>query len=67
MVKESTRKNVLPKKRGRPATGKDPVLTLRAPPALTAEVEAWARRQRDRPSRSEALRRLIEIALKLNR
>jgi hypothetical protein len=40
------------------------MLTLRAPPALTAEVEAWAN---DRPSRSEALRRLVEIALKLNR
>jgi hypothetical protein len=67
MVKESTKKKVLPKKRGRPATGKDPILTLRAPPALTAEVEAWARRQPDRPSRSEALRRLVEIALRLGR
>jgi hypothetical protein len=67
MVKESTKKKVLPKKRGRPATGKDPVLTLRAPPALITEVEAWARRQPDRPSRSEALRRLLEIALKFNR
>jgi hypothetical protein len=67
MVKESTKKKVLPKKRGRPPTGKDPVLTLRAPPALTTEVEAWARRQPDRPSRSEALRRLVEIALKFNR
>jgi hypothetical protein len=43
------------------------MLTLRAPPALIAEVEAWANRQPDRPSRSEALRRLVEIALKLNR
>ena len=67
MAKESTKKKVIPKKRGRPATGKDPILTLRAPPALTAEVEAWARRQPDRPSRSEALRRLVEIALKLGR
>jgi hypothetical protein len=43
------------------------MLTLRAPPALIAEVEAWAKRQPDRPSRSEALRRLVEMALKLNR
>jgi hypothetical protein len=43
------------------------MLTLRAPPALTAKVEAWAGRQPDKPSRSEALRRLVEIALKLNR
>jgi hypothetical protein len=66
MVKES-RKKVIPKKRGRPATGKDPILTLRAPPAFTAEVEAWAKRQPDNPSRSEALRRLVEMALKLSR
>jgi hypothetical protein len=43
------------------------VLTLRAPPAFTDEVEAWANRQPDKPSRSEALRRLVEMALKLNR
>jgi hypothetical protein len=49
---------------GRPATGKDPVLTLRAPPALTGRVEDWAKRQADRPSRSEALRRLVELGLK---
>ena len=61
------KKKGITKKRGRPATGKDPILTLRAPQALTAEVEEWADRQPDRPSRSEALRRLVEIALKLNR
>jgi len=65
VTKKSRAKKVIPKKRGRPATGKDPMLTLRAPVALTAEVEAWANRQPDRPSRSEALRRLIEMALKL--
>jgi hypothetical protein len=43
------------------------MLAFRAPPAFTAEVEAWAKRQPDRPSRSEALRRLVEMALKLKR
>jgi hypothetical protein len=43
------------------------MLSLRAPPALTAEIEAWAERQPDKPSRSEALRRLVEMALKLKR
>ena len=57
---------VIPEKRGRPGAGKDPMLAFRAPPALTAEVEAWAKRQPDSPSRSEALRRL-EMALKLKR
>lgn len=66
MAKESSKK-VIPRKRGRPGTGKDPMLTFRAPPAFTAEVEAWAKRQPDNPSRSEALRRLVEIALKPKR
>jgi metal-responsive CopG/Arc/MetJ family transcriptional regulator len=26
-------------------------------------IETWAKQQKDRPSRSEAIRRLIEIAL----
>jgi metal-responsive CopG/Arc/MetJ family transcriptional regulator len=26
-------------------------------------IESWAKQQKDRPSRSEAIRRLIEIAL----
>ena len=66
MGKESSKK-VIPRKRGRRPTGKEPMLAFRAPPAFTAEVEAWAKRQPDRPSRSEALRRLVEMALKLNR
>jgi hypothetical protein len=59
VVEEISSKSVLPKKRGRPATGKDPMLSFRASPALIARVEAWAGRQPDKPSRSEALRRLI--------
>jgi hypothetical protein len=30
---------------------------------LRSIIEMWAERQKDRPSRSEAIRRLIEIAL----
>ena len=33
------------------------------PPALRSAIEAWATRQHDKPSRSEAIRRLIEFAL----
>jgi hypothetical protein len=54
---------VLRKKRGRPATGQDPVLALRLPPALRSAIENWAKRQSDKPSRSEAIRRLLEFAL----
>jgi len=64
MAKESTKK-VIPKKRGRPPSGgRDPLMALRMPPALRSDVEAWAKRQADNPSRSEALRRLVEMALK---
>ena len=55
---------VIPKKkRGRPATGKDPITALRLPPTLLAAVEAWAKKQVDDPNRSEAIRRLVDIGL----
>src|SRR5215467_14284111 len=49
--------------RGRPATGQDPTLTVRLPMDLRSAIEAWAKQQKDRPSRSEAIRRLIEFGL----
>jgi Arc/MetJ-type ribon-helix-helix transcriptional regulator len=49
------------KKRGRPATGRDPHVTSRMPPQLVAEVEAWA--SANETSRSDAFRRLVERAL----
>jgi Arc/MetJ-type ribon-helix-helix transcriptional regulator len=56
---------VIPKKRrGRPATGKDPITALRLPPDLTEAIEAWAAKQDNEPNRSEAIRRLIELGLK---
>jgi Arc/MetJ-type ribon-helix-helix transcriptional regulator len=39
------------------------VLALRLPPALRSAIESWAKQQKDKPSRSEAIRRLIEFAL----
>jgi hypothetical protein len=50
------------KRRGRPATGKDPHVTSRMPAAMIAEVEAWA--AANATTRSEAFRRLVEIGLK---
>jgi hypothetical protein len=65
VAKESTKK-VIPKKRGRPPSGgRDPLMALRMPPALRSDLEDWAKRQADKPSRSEALRRLVEMALKI--
>jgi hypothetical protein len=61
---KASRKQVTPKKRGRPATGKDPLVSTRMPSDLIANIEAWAAAQEDEPGRSEAIRRLVEIGLK---
>ena len=58
---------VIPKKRGRPATGRDPVTAVRLPSALKSKVGAWANNQNDKPSLSEAIRRLVEQALAAKR
>ena len=50
--------------RGRPATGKDPAVTVRIPVKMGAAITAWIDRQSGpKPSRSEAMRRLIEMGL----
>lgn len=54
---------VKPKKRGRPATGKDPLMGFRASPPMRASIVRWAESQPDMPSLSEAIRRLVEIGL----
>jgi hypothetical protein len=50
------------KRRGRPATGKDPLLTVRAPKAIIQAIEDWA--AKNEVTRSEAVRRLVELGLK---
>jgi hypothetical protein len=47
--------------RGRPATGHDPVMTVRVPETVRAQFTAWAKSKG--MDRSEALRALIEQAL----
>jgi len=54
---------VVPRKRGRPATGRDPVTAIRLSPALRNSIDQWAKRQADKPPRSEAIRRLVELGL----
>jgi hypothetical protein len=53
------------KSRGRPKKkgGVYPVTAVRLSPALGGEVEKWARSQSDAPTRSEAIRRLVELGL----
>lgn len=51
--------------RGRPRTGVHPMRGLRMPPELEARIDAWIERQPEpKPSRSKAIRRLIEKGLR---
>jgi len=50
------------KKRGRPATGRDPFIGIRLPASLLEQVETWAKNN-ETASRSDAIRRLLETAL----
>jgi hypothetical protein len=49
---------------GRPATGTDPSRTIRLSDEFLDNVYHWATQQEDQPSRSEAIRRLVELGLK---
>jgi hypothetical protein len=49
---------------GRPfAGGRDPIVGVRMPPQARQAVEAWAEDQDDKPTLSEATRRLIAHGL----
>lgn len=56
-----------PAKMGRPLMGTQP-LNKRVPVMMTADdmkaVDEWRRHQEDLPNRSEAVRRLVAMALK---
>jgi len=60
--------DVTPKRRGRPAgrTFSDTV-QLRIEPQMAQAIDEWRRQEPDLPSRSEAIRRLVEEALKAKR
>ncbi|UFX41725.1 ribbon-helix-helix domain-containing protein [Bradyrhizobium sp. 41S5] len=48
-------------KRGRPATGRDPLVSSRIPADTVAEVDAWAAERET--TRSDAIRQLVELGL----
>jgi hypothetical protein len=56
---------VIQKHRGRPATGRDPVSAVRLPEDVTREIDRWAALMEI--SRSEAIRKLVEVGLKTAR
>jgi hypothetical protein len=49
------------KRRGRPATGKDPLVSARLPQPLIDQIEKWS--ASTEVTRSEAIRRLVELGL----
>lgn len=51
------------KTRGRPKTGIGPVVGVRLYPEMEKQVNDWIAGQGDRPSRPEALRRLVQLGL----
>src|SRR4051812_10690837 len=51
------------KKRGQPPTGKEVQIVVRMQPASLRALDAWLANQPDRPTRPEAIRRLVELAL----
>ena len=53
------------KQRGRPRTGVGAPIHVRMKPDQVEAVDAWAAEQPDNPSRAEAIRRLVEMALEL--
>lgn len=62
-MKKLARRKRSTRKRGRPATGQDPVTAIRLSAELREIVDHWAARQPDKPRRSEAIRRLLEVGL----
>jgi hypothetical protein len=55
------------KKRGRPAIGIGRMVGVRVRPELSAQIEGWRAQQRPIPSEPEAIRRLVEIGLKVKK
>ncbi|MCK1284343.1 hypothetical protein IVB41_10475 [Bradyrhizobium sp. 44] len=53
------------KKRGPPATGKGTQVVVRMQPSPLAALDHWVTQQSDQPTRAEAIRRLVEIGLRL--
>jgi hypothetical protein len=53
------------KKPGRPATGTEPLYGVRISDDLIAQIQKWGRE--NSATRSEAIRRLVELGLKAKR
>jgi hypothetical protein len=64
-MSKSTRDTTEARKQ-RPATTGDPVM-VRVQPDMAKQLDDWRRKQDDLPGRPEAIRRLVEIGLKVKK
>ena len=55
-----------PKRRGRPATGRDPLVQVRVPPDVIQAIDRWAAKFQDL-DRSSAIRALVQLGLRAGR
>ena len=51
------------KKRGRPATGVTPMTGVRFSDEAMKAIERWSKKQPDKPTRAETIRRLVALGL----
>jgi hypothetical protein len=63
-MKKSISVNKNPIGRPRKKGGVHPVSAVRLPPEIAEAVDRWAGKQENKPHRSEAIRRLVELGLK---
>jgi hypothetical protein len=52
------------KRRGPPPTGKGVQVVVRWQPEPLDALDQWVAKQKDKPTRAEAIRRLVELGLK---
>jgi hypothetical protein len=64
---KSAKVSVTKKPIGRPRTGVGAQIGMRWHELVLAEIDDWRRKQPNLPSRTEAIRRLVEIGLKVKR
>jgi hypothetical protein len=62
-MNKSTRDTTKPRKQRAAITG-DPVM-VRVQPEMAKQLDDWRRKQEDLPGRPEAIRRLVELGLKV--
>jgi Arc/MetJ-type ribon-helix-helix transcriptional regulator len=60
-MRKSTIKVDQKRGRGRPATGRDPMVSSRIPAEIVDEIDQWA--DENETTRSDAIRQLVEKAL----